>query len=308
MNLQVMQKCPIAVAFILTLMQSVWAQTKNIVMFLPSDQAYYSEYIVMKSALESSGYTVDVRAASNHPSQLYFHYGNSISAAASALPESSPEVGYTQFTEQYRQMFGSQWDASLNNMPPTCPVNGRIQDVNSISEYDAMVIVGGTGSLAYRVDGNYSANGTVSGPNVEAAALKLNALAVEALLAGKPVLAQCHASSLPPFWRIPNTHLLGAGQGNVDGLGVSILYQRDAAGFPNNPPSEPTLATYTSLGVTYRPDDRVIVSSPNTLLGDNGMATSRIITSRDWFPQTVAYAARTLLNVLETYPSLLSTL
>lgn len=267
-----------------------------ILMFVSHLQTYYSEYIVMKKALEVSGYTVEVRSSANVPASLYMlPVQTTISATAATLPGGS----HLQFTQQFLNLFGTSWDESLDSYPATIPVGGRIQDVADMGAYRALIVVGGLGALAYRVDGSYQTQGAVSAADVEAAALKLNSLALNALSTGKPVMAQCHSASLPVFWRIPGT--TGAG---VETLGYSLLKGQPATGFP-----EPeTLTTLQPFGVVYRATnnndgDRITIASPHESFNDNGHGDYKILTTRDWYPQTVAHAARTLLNILETYPT-----
>src|SRR5690606_37065673 len=84
---------------------------------------------------------------------------------------------------------------------------------------------------------------------------------IEALMAGKVVMAQCHGASLAPYWRVPRTT-------GVDGMGTSILEGDYATGFPE----AATGTTLASLNVEYRgmDADRVTVSSPHSSLGDGG--------------------------------------
>ncbi len=275
---------------------NIISQTKNVLMFISHEQAYYSEYIVMLKAFQANGYTVDVRSSSLDSAGVYFHYGNNLENAANELVYGS---GFSQFENQFEESFGSLWNSDWNYVPSTSrvPVNGRIQNVESMLNYDALIIVGGTGAPDYKFDGNYNSQGQgnrfVPASEIENSALKLNQLAINALLTGKPVMAQCHSAGLPVYWRVPNT-----GGSGIESLGISLLKDNYATGFP-----EPqTVDTLNAYGVNFRINDRVTVSSPNSLLDDNGMGDYKIITTRDWYPQTVAYAARTLMNILETYP------
>jgi putative intracellular protease/amidase len=293
-----MIKCIVLVAVFSCCTQSAISQTptRTILMFVSHEETYYSEYIVALKALQASGYTVDVRSATSDSASTYMLPANTdIAATAATLPGGS----YLQFTQLYQNLFDSAWNPSWNATPSMIPVNGRIQDIVNMTGYDALVIPGGTGATAYRVDGTYSSQGTgprqIAAGVVQAVALKLNALAIEALQTGKPVLAQCHAAALPAFWRIPGT--VGAG---IDSIGFSLLRTQYATGFP-----EPqTGITLSSLSVNHRTDDRVTISSPHSSLANAVNGTHKIITSRDWYPQTVASATRSLMNVLETYPRL----
>lgn len=276
-------------------------QTKNILMFISYEDTYYSEYIVMKEALEASGYSVDVRSSNNDEASIYMVAqagGNTIEHIANALPEGS---SYTEFTSQFLDMFGMGWNAALNNTPAFASVDGRIQDVVDMSQYDGLVVVGGTGALAYRVDGVYdvqygSGMREVSAAEVQASAEKLNSLALEALADGKPVMAQCHGASIPAFWRVPGTAGLESGE---EAIGYSLLKGGIATGYPEND----TPVTLASLDVTHRTNDRVTISNPHSSFDDNGTGDGKILTTRDWYPQSVAHAARTFINVLESYPN-----
>jgi len=271
------------------------AQNNRILFFVSHEDTYYSEFIVMYEALSAAGYQVDVRSASNiYASSYMLPFGTDIAAAAASLPGGS----YSQFTAQFVALFGQAWDANLNSTPLYVPSTGRIQDIADMSDYDALVIAGGTGANDYRVDGSYSTQGTgvrqISAQTVQQVAEKLNALGLDALVNGKPVLAQCHGASLPVFWRIPNTSGPGA-----EALGYSLLKDAYATGFPD--PQTPVYLN--SLFVGHRAEDRVTVASPHSSFADNGLAAYKIITTRDWYPQTVAHAAATLLNILKSYPA-----
>lgn len=271
---------------------SVYADT--ILMFVAHEQTYYSEYIVMKEALEAAGYVVDVRSATTSDFSIYMTPYDDLQNAANNLDGSS----YAEFQSQFLGLFGVDWKASNNSIPDFAIVKGSLLDVEKMDDYVGMVVVGGTGSLSYRVDGDYVAQGDgerlVSAQIVQQTSEHLNALAVEAMVQGKPVMAQCHGASLPAFWRIPNTS-----GSNYEALGYSLLKGEISAGYPESITSQ----TLANLDVTYRPEDRVTISSPHSTLEGGEAGAYKIITTRDWFPQTVAHAARTFLNVLETHPN-----
>ena len=277
----------LSTSFLIVSCHILFAQEK-ILMFVSHEETYYSEYIVMKLALETSGYEVDVVSSHEGEFSIYmFGYPDEtvIQSAANELFDN----GYTTFKDQFFNLFGGSWNETYNSLMTVGDVDARIQDIQDMSEYVGLIVVGGTGALNYRVDGSYEIQGQVTSEEVMAAAEQLNDLALEALLSGKPVMAQCHGASIPAFWRIPGT----------GDLGTSLLEGQQATGFPE----EDTCPTLNSLGVLCRSDDRVVVASPNEAFNDNGSGDSRIITTRDWYPQTVAYAARTFLNIIETYPS-----
>ncbi len=264
-------------------------------MFVSHEQTYYSEYIVMRAALETAGYAIDVRSSSSDPTSIYMVPQGGSPAAINGVANSLSGSSYAEFTTQFQNSFGGTWDGASNNATPaSISVDGIIQDVTNMSGYDALVVVGGLGALDYRVDGSYSSQGSVSAIEVQAAAEKLNELALDALANAKPVMTQCHGASLAAFWRIPDTS--GPGE---EVLGFSILKDHYSTGFPEAA-TGPMLA---SLNVMHRTEDRVTVSSPHSSFNDNGNGEFKIITTQDWYPQTVAHAARTLLNILETYPT-----
>ncbi len=273
----------------LTFLSRCYSQQDSILLFVSYDSTYYSEYIVMYEALVASGYFVDVRSAGEGVATTYT-IGGDITGQANMLGGSS----YTAFQTQFQDMFGSAWNASLNTVPANIPVAGPIQDVSSMDSYAALVAVGGTGAVDYRIDGSYAGQRDLDAAAIQAAAEQLNALAVEALLAGKPVMGQCHGASIPAYWRVPGTIPNG-----FDNLGHSLLEGSIATGFP-----EPSTATNLfDLNINFRADDKVVVGTPHTSLNDGGAGYFRILTTRDWFPQTVAHAAKTLTNIIETYPA-----
>lgn len=274
------------------------AQTNTILMFIPHEEVYYSEYIVMKEALEATGYTVDVRSSSANPSSTYMAASQStIEITANALSGSS----YLQFTNQFAELFGSPWDQSNDTIPVAgIAVSGLIQDIADMSAYDALIVVGGTGALAYRIDANYSDQGELSAGEVQNAAEKLNQLALDALSSNKPVMTQCHGASLSAFWRIPGT--VGPG---AESLGYSLVKNGYVTGFPF-PASLLTNYT-TALDINPVAQDRVTISSPHSSFYDTygaplGSGMSKILTTRDWYPQSIGYAAETLINILRSYP------
>ncbi len=78
------------------------AQTNNILVFVSHEETYYSEYIVMAEALETEGYTLDVRSATAMDATSYMvPDGTDIESTANTLGSSS----YTAFTAQFQDMF-----------------------------------------------------------------------------------------------------------------------------------------------------------------------------------------------------------
>ncbi len=286
------------VIFIFLCIITIFVQNVNcqdkILMFVAHEETYYSEYIVMREALTHAGYQVEVRSASNLTASTYMIPANTtIEATANTLPGGS----YAQFQTQYQNYFGSAWNSTLNPTPSTIPVFGSILDVLDMSMYVALVVVGGTGAQAYNVDGIYSSQGVgsrfLSATTVQNVAEKLNSLAIEAIISGKPVMGQCHGAGIPANWRYPIPNMTPRTQ-----LGPSILSGNQATGFP-----EPATAdSLSNLGITYFPNSPVVIASPHTSVPDNNAGNHKIISTRDWYPQTVAHAALTLLNILRTFP------
>ncbi|MCE3297282.1 MAG: hypothetical protein K0R65_2996 [Crocinitomicaceae bacterium] len=271
------------------------SRAQKILFFASHEQTYYSELIVAVKGLEAAGYTVDIVSANAQDVSTYMVPNpTTIEETANTLFNSS----YGEFTTQFPTHFGEGWQAGLNATPDFYPVSGSIHDIADMTEYDALVLAGGTGILAYRVDGQYESQGSgdrlLTAAQVQLTAEKLNELALDALSNGKPVLAQCHGASLPVFWRIPGTS--GAGS---EILGFSLLKDQGAAGYPD----AQTETDYLDMNVAYNNLDRVRVSSPHSSFAGFENGKAKIITSRDWYPQTVAHAARTLLNILESYPT-----
>jgi len=273
------------------LSQFVLAQNK-ILMFVSHEETYYSEYVVMREALTHSGFEVEVRSATTSPASTYMIPANTtIEETANTLAGSS----YTQFQQQYQDYFGNSWNPALNPTPATIPVSGSILDVPDMHLYAALVVAGGIGAQAYNVDGTYDSQGAgprlISATIIQNVAEKLNSLAVEAIIAGKPVMGQCHGAGIPAHWRYPipdNTP-----------LGTSILSGNQATGFPETA----TGTTLNNLGINYLSTAPVVISSPHFSVPHNGNGNHKIITTRDWYPQTIAHAAMTLINILHTFPS-----
>ena len=147
-----------------------------------------------------------------------------------------------------------------------------------MSMYVALVVVGGTGAQAYNVDGIYSSQGVgsrfLSATTVQNVAEKLNSLAIEAIISGKPVMGQCQGAGIPANWRYPIPNMTPRTQ-----LGPSILSGNQATGFP-----EPATAdSLSNLGITYFPNSPVVIASPHTSVPDNNAGNHKIISTRDWY-------------------------
>jgi putative intracellular protease/amidase len=257
--------------------------TDKVLMFLAPDNVYYSEYIVAAEGLRALRYTVDLVSASEMDITPYMlPTGITIEETANTLPGSN---GYIAFKTQFADLFGKNWNETLNTVPSTIPSIKSIHSIANLNDYAGILIAGGTGILNLRTDGVYEAQAGISSNSIELVAQKLNSLAIEALKSGKPLLAQCHGASLPVFW-------------GIAGSSVPLMFGETAAGYPE----AITATTYQSRGVTLRSDDKVVVSSPNDALGDNRQGSFKLITSRDWYPQTVAHATKVFANILQTYP------
>ncbi len=269
---------------------------KNILVFVAHEETYYSEYIVCVEGLKAMGYNVDIRSVTtNMDAGTYMIPANTtIDATANTLSGSS----YSDFQTQFVNAFGTNWNTQMNNTPSFISTNGSILEINDLSNYDAFVLPGGIGTIDYRVDGNYSSQGNgareVSSDTIELVAKKLNELALDALNNDKPILAQCHGASLPVFWRIP-----GTSGSNQELLDFSMLKNENASGYP----STNTANTYAEMQVNYIQNDRITISSPHSSINSGNNGLHKIITSKDWYPQTVVFATKALVNMLESYPS-----
>ena len=258
-----------------------------ILMFVPKNYTYWSEYAVMRAALEALCYQVDVRSSSGGLAHAY--------AAGDVASDAGAQ--YSTFVTRFEQQFGQPWNAALNAPQADIALDGSLSTVSDMSAYEALVMVGGSGSVAYRYDGGYAALAhpadaarDVTAEEVRLGAEQINRLALDALSRGKPVLGQCHAATLTGFFR-------------GDGAAQPLLAGRGATGFPDDGTPSGTAAVFASAGAAYRGNDTVVVESPNPQsFPGAASATSLVLTSRDWHPLTVSQAARTLANVLETYP------
>ena len=254
--------------------------TPRILMFVAHDAVWWAEYKVMYEALLAAGYVVEVRSSGTTDAGSYQSDG-SILASANSLSGSS----YTDFAAQYLAQLGASWSSDWDE-PATIPLDGRIQDVADMSGYLALVAPGGTGASSYRLDGTYSALGDSDAAAVQDAAEHLAGLIADALDRDLPVLTQCHGAALTAYVRQPGT----TGEG-FDGLGESILSGQPATGYPLG--SE-TAEIYDSLNVTYSSEHPLVITHPV------GSERWRVITSRDWYPQTVLHAALSLHTMLQS--------
>jgi hypothetical protein len=277
--------------------------TRTVLMFVGYNDVWWPEYKVMYEGLRAAGYAVDVRSSALGSAVADYSAPVDVTPSAQPLHAQHPAPSsFAAFTSVFQTAFGRAWDPSWNAIAPI-PIAGRLQDVTSLAAYDALVIPGGRGLVAYRFDGTYADSSPGNAPGthvttaaeVRAAAERLAALTQEALQTGKPVVAQCHASPTLAFVRVPGT----TGQG-FDGLGRSILQGRYATGYTFS--NSDTLARYQDLGVTPLRYEKVVLDGPEAPdFGGNGR--DLIATTADWYPETTAYATRTLLNMLETNPA-----
>lgn len=264
--------------------------TGNILLFVAYNDVWWAEYKVLYEGLIAAGYTVDVRSSAMGEA---YTYGANVEASA------NDRDSYADFTTLFATNFSSTWDSAWNT-PANIPIDGLIQDVVNLDNYDAFVIPGGTGSLNYRYDGSYAAFGPAghqtTAVEVQAAAEKINQLINEALQSGKPVGSQCHGGTIVPFARLDGT----SGQG-FDGLGRSVLEGGYATAYHLG--DGDSASVYSSLGVNYLPNETLVIDGPSAAdLGSlNGQ--DMVVTTRDWYPQTVAYFGRTILNMIESYPT-----
>lgn len=272
--------------------------SSRILLFIPFNNVWWAEYKVLYEGFRAMGYEVDVRSSATGLATSYQSDTN-IEISANSIANSS----YAIFSQQFQNVTGTAWNSSWNS-PTTIPVNARIQDVTSMNDYVAIVAAGGTGAMDYFYDGTYSINSN-SGANistaseVQAAAEKMNALIVEALQAGKPVWTQCHGARLVAYARAPGS----AGSG-FDGLGTSLMQGREATGYHLD---SGTATAYTNLGVTYRNLQRIVVDGPTPAqLNGSESGRYRVITTRDWYPQTVLLGVQAVQNIVSSYPTIAS--
>jgi putative intracellular protease/amidase len=270
------------------------APSRRILLFVAYEDVWWGEYKVLYEGLRAAGWEVDVRSAGTGVARSYQSDGT-IASSANSLFGSS----YTDFVESFEARFGVAWDPTWDTAADI-PLDGVLTDVTTMEDHAALVVVGGVGAVRYRLDGSYGADGSAGheadAATVQATAERLDRLAGDALSRGRPVLAACHGATLAAFFRVPDT----AGEG-ADGLGRSVLEGRTATGYPLA--DGDTEAAYTAQGVTYLADRPLVIDGPPADSMGSWGGVSRVITGRDWYPQTVAHAAATLDNVLQTYPS-----
>jgi putative intracellular protease/amidase len=267
----------------------------KVLLFIPFNNVWWAEYKVLYEGLTGLGYEVEVRSSSIGQATSY-QTDTNIEISANSVAQSS----YATFSQYFQSATGRAWNASWNS-PATIPVTGRIQDVTSMSDYVAFVATGGVGAMDYFYDGTYSVNSN-SGANissaseVQAASEKINALIYESLQAGKPVWTQCHGARLSSFARVPGTQ--GSG---FDNLGVSLMQGREATGFHLDSGSA---TDYAQLGVTYRSSQRVVIDGPTAAqMGGSESGRFKVVTTRDWYPQTVLLGVQAVHNILRSYPT-----
>lgn len=263
----------------------------RVLMFVAYNDVWWTEYKVTYEGLRALGYQVDV--VSSNSGEAY-SYGGAV--------DGSLQTSWEQFSGLFANNFGQSWDNSWTAAQPI-PLTGRVQDIANLSQYEALVIPGGRGAIAYRYDSSYAALSPQDAPGthvttaeeVQAAAEKLNALINEALNNGKLVAAECHSAPLVAFAR-----RVGTAGGGFDQLGLSVLQGQFATGYPL--PDGTTAADYTNLEVSYLVDEKIVIDGPEPPhFGGHGR--DQILTSRDWFAETAVYVATTIHNILSSYPT-----
>ncbi len=263
----------------------------RILMFVAYNDVWWTEYKVAYEGLRALGYTVDVISSGTGEA---YTYGGDV--------DSSIQTSFAEFEALFAANFGTAWNASWTAQN-TIPLNGRIQDIANLDRYDAIVMPGGKGTIAYHYDGSYAnlspeaapGTHTTTATEVQAATEKLNELINMALQAGKPVGAQCHGSPLVAFARIDGT----AGSG-FDGLGTSVLASKYATGYAL--PDGTVAADYANLNIGYLVDEKLVLDGPDAPNYD-GNGRDQIITTLDWRAETVSYFVQTLNNMLTSYPT-----
>jgi putative intracellular protease/amidase len=272
----------------------------RVLMFVAYNDVWWSEYKVMYETLDALGYDVDVRSSADGSASTY-QLGLTLDEWSDHPTSGGTHAG---FVDAFEERTGEAWTSTWND-PAPIPIDGLIQDVASLDAYEAFVLVGGTGAIDYLYDGTYEANTSDHGGDpghvsdaaaVEEAAIAIDELVNDAIERGVPVIAQCHGAALVSYARIDGT------TGGPGDLGTSVLEGRSATGYHLG--DGDTAARLASLGVTYLPDRSVVVDGPDpALVGGSHTATSRIVTTRDWAPQTVLHGASTLHAIMRTYPS-----
>ena len=272
----------------------------RVLMYVAFNNTWWPEYKVMYEGLVAAGYEVEVRSSTADAVALT--YGDRVDATSGGVPGVDP-MSYDGFRALFEESFGATWNPAWNE-PGPIPLDGRIQDAN-MTDYVALVFPGGSGSQYSRYDGTYQdlpgPGGHVSpAADIASAAAAIDALVVDALAQGSPVLAVCHAGPTPGFARIPGT----AGQG-PDGLGLSLLSGRSATGFPianvvMGVPGD-VAEQYAALGIQFLPQQAVVVDGPSVDLDGDGDVDGAglVVTGRSWYPEEVAQGLRTMLDLLE---------
>lgn len=260
----------------------------RILMFVPYNDVSWTEYKVAYEGLSALGYTVDL--VSSKTGEAYA-YGGGVDGAT--------QTSFNDFQTLFQTNFDTTWNSAWTSQA-NIPLNGRIQDIANLDDYDALVIPGGQGAVAYQYDGTYadlspqSTPGThvTSAAEVQAAAEKLNDLINIALQAGKPVAAQNHGAPLIAFARINGT----AGDG-FDNLGDSVLAEKYATGYSG------TIATdYANLNVNYLSNEKLVIDGPDAP-DYNGNGRDLLVTTVDGYAETAVYFTQTIQNILTTYPA-----
>jgi len=128
---------------------------KRVLMFVAYNDVWWAEYKVVYEALLAQGYEVEVRSSADGEA---FSYGSSVDNTPSGAgldPAYPNPASYAEFQALFQANFGLAWNGAWN-APQSIPLDGRIQDVVTMDQYDALVLPGGRGAVAYRYDGAYA--------------------------------------------------------------------------------------------------------------------------------------------------------
>lgn len=275
----------------------------RVLMIVAYNNTWWPEHKVMAEGLLAAGYEVEVRSSTTGAVAL--SYGDRVDDTTPGVVGVDP-IAYDELRARFEASFGVAWDPAWNE-PGPIPLAGRVQDA-SMEDYVALVLPGGSGSQWLRYDGEYEdLPGPAEDPghvspaaDIASAAAAINALVVDALVQGSPVLAVCHAGPNPGFARVPGTE----GQG-PDGLGRSVLEGRRATGFPLDIEVFGAIGDvavqYEALGIEFVPEQAVVVDGPDVDLDGDGRpdGAGLLVTARSWYPEEVVLGVEALLEVLE---------
>lgn len=241
---------------------------KRLLIFIPYENYNHTQLSTLTQQLSSAGYTIDTVS-------------------------STPGVAHAD-NQQHTATVPTTTSPTHGAITPGHTTIATITSDTFANSYDGLILIGGIGAPTYFYDGLYTQTTLLGRETIASAATAINNL-VQTVLEEKLLLAGIgNGTGLIAYCREPGT--TGTGANN---LGTSIL-----AGQLVTADTTDTILTdnLTNLNITILTTTPHGNAEPIVITGP-GHTPHHILTVRDDSNTTLTYAARTFLNMLQTYPN-----